>query len=142
MYFKLKLCYTVSIIYFIICMNYYIEVLKKYAIFKGRATRSEFWYFTLVNTIIFVVLALIDQRLFDASFLEDRGPLSTAYFLITLIPTLAVSARRLHDINYSGWLLLINAIPIGSLVLLVFFTRDSNKDQNQYGPNPKLAPIN
>jgi uncharacterized membrane protein YhaH (DUF805 family) len=123
-------------------MNYYIKAIKMYANFKGRATRSEFWYFTLFASIILICLVLVDYYVFKTFFFEDIGPLSGVYFIITLIPSLAVSARRLHDINQGGWFLLLNILPIGSIILLVLFTRDSYKNQNKYGPNPKLVASN
>jgi uncharacterized membrane protein YhaH (DUF805 family) len=115
-------------------MNWYIEVLRKYAVFNGRAQRTEYWMFFLFNIIITVVLGLID-RLFGIS-----GVLSGIYGLAVLIPGIAVSIRRLHDTNRSGWWLLISLVPvIGTIVLLVFMVQDSQPDTNQYGPNPRAA---
>lgn len=108
--------------------NWYVEVLKKYAVFEGRARREEFWMFTLVNLIVSIVLQLIHPLL---------GGL---YSLAVLVPSLGVGARRLHDTNRSGWLLLIGLIPlIGIIVLIVFWVQDSQPGSNRYGPNPKGA---
>lgn len=115
-------------------MNWYIEVLKKYAVFDGRAHRTEYWMFVLFNVIITILLGLIDG-LFGI-----LGVLSGIYGLAVLIPGIAVSIRRLHDTNRSGWWLLISLVPvIGTIVLLVFMVQDSQADTNQYGPNPKAA---
>ena len=107
--------------------NYYIEVLKKYAVFSGRARRAEYWYFYLFNFLIGFVLALISE-----------GILAGIYSLGTLIPGLAVSVRRLHDTNRSGWWLLIGLIPfIGNIILIYFLAQDSQPGENKYGSNPK-----
>jgi uncharacterized membrane protein YhaH (DUF805 family) len=116
-------------------MNYYVEVLQKYAVFSGRARRAEYWIFTLVNLIISAVLYGIDSAL------GMGGILSGVYGLAVLIPGLAVGARRLHDTNRSGWWLLIGIIPIiGAVILIIFFIQDSQPGPNQYGPNPKEGP--
>lgn len=113
-------------------MNYYLSVLKKYAVFSGRARRAEYWYFVLFNNIIIIVLGIID------GVIGSGGILGGIYYLAVLIPVIAVSVRRLHDTNHSGWWLLISLFPlIGAIVLLVFLVRDSQPGQNQYGPNPK-----
>ncbi|MGB7292897.1 MAG: DUF805 domain-containing protein [Thermodesulfobacteriota bacterium] len=115
-------------------MNWYIEVLKKYAVFDGRAHRTEYWMFVLFNVIITILLGLIDG-LFGI-----LGVLSGIYGLAVLIPGIAVSIRRLHDTNRSGWWLLISLVPvIGTIVLLVFMVQDTQPGTNEYGPNPKAA---
>ena len=112
-------------------MNYYLDVLKKYAVFEGRAARKEYWMFALFNIIIGVILTLIG-RLIGFNFLMS------IYTLAILLPGLAVTARRLHDTGRSAWWILIGLIPfIGAFVLLVFATLDSQPGQNQYGANPK-----
>ena len=112
-------------------MNWYLTVLKKYATFSGRARRQEFWMFALINFIIMVILSALDMAL-------GIGLLSGIYALGVLIPSLAVGARRLHDIGKSGWWQLVGLIPlIGLIVLIIFFVMDSNPGDNPYGPNPK-----
>ena len=108
--------------------NYYVEVLKKYAVFEGRARRAEFWTFALVNLIVTIVLNLIS------------GIVGGIYGLAVLVPSLAVGARRLHDTGRSGWWQLIGLVPlIGIIVLIVFFVQDSQPGSNEHGPNPKGA---
>ena len=107
--------------------NWYVEVLKKYAVFEGRSAREEFWVYALVNLIVTVVLHLILPLL------------GTIYALAVLLPSLAVGARRLHDIGRSGWWLLLSLLPPISLVLLYFFVLDSQPGTNEYGPNPKTG---
>jgi uncharacterized membrane protein YhaH (DUF805 family) len=115
-------------------MNWYLDVLKKYAVFNGRARRTEYWMFFLFNIIIAIVLAVIE------GIIGSPGVLGLIYGLAVLLPGIGVSIRRLHDTNRSGWWLLIGLVPvIGAIVLLVFFVQDSQPGENQYGPNPKAA---
>ena len=114
-------------------MNWYLGVLKKYAEFSGRARRKEFWMYTLFNVIIMVVLTVIDGFI-------GIPILSGIYALGVLLPGIAVSARRMHDIGKSGWWLLIGLVPfLGAIVLIIFFVMDSNPGDNRFGPNPKAA---
>jgi uncharacterized membrane protein YhaH (DUF805 family) len=115
-------------------MNWYIEVLKKYAVFSGRARRMEYWMFVLFNFIIAIVIGIVE------GILGSPAILSMIYSLAVLIPSIAVSMRRLHDIGRTGWWLLIAFVPlIGAVVLLVFMVLDSQPGSNAYGPNPKGA---
>ncbi len=114
-------------------MNWYLGVLKKYTVFSGRAQRAEYWYFTLFNLIIILVLGFIDGLLGTAPVLGG------IYLLAVLLPAIAVCIRRLHDTDRSGWWLLLGLIPLAGLVLLVFMVLDSTSGENQYGPNPKGA---
>ncbi|MGQ0595068.1 MAG: DUF805 domain-containing protein [Gammaproteobacteria bacterium] len=121
-------------------MRWYFEVLKKYAMFKGRARREEYWYFVLFNTLITIGLGMIDgvTGLFSPE--AGVGLLSGLYSLAVLIPSIAVSVRRLHDTDRSGWWLLISLVPlVGAIVLLVFLVLDSQPGENQYGSNPKAS---
>ena len=123
-------------------MNWYLKVLQNYAVFSGRARRKEYWYFVLFNLIITMVLAAIDSFLIHPSFSQQYGIslLPTIYSLAVLIPSLAVSVRRLHDIGRSAWWLLLLLMPIiGGIVLLIFALLDSDPDVNEYGPNPKIT---
>ncbi|MGZ5043669.1 MAG: DUF805 domain-containing protein [Methylobacter sp.] len=121
-------------------MNWYLEVLKKYAVFNGRARRKEYWYFLLISTVISIVLVLIDSVIGTLSEEAGIGLLSGIYSLAVLIPGISVAIRRLHDTDRSGWWFLIALIPIiGGIVLLIFMVLDSAPGDNQYGPNPKVA---
>lgn len=121
-------------------MNWYIEAIKKYAVINGRARRKEYWYFFLFNTLITLVIVFAEAFTGNLDPDTGYGLLSGIYTLALLIPSIAVSIRRLHDINRSGWWLLIVLIPlIGPIVLLVFFATDSKEDENEYGISPKLA---
>jgi len=119
-------------------MNWYIKcVAEKYADFSGRARRSEYWYFSLVNAIISIILEVVSGVL-QRSVGDIAEFLPILYFLAVFIPSIAVGTRRLHDTGRSGWWQLIGLVPIiGAIVLIVFTVQDSSFDRNQYGPNPK-----
>ena len=120
-------------------MNWYLEVLKKYAVFNGRARRKEYWMFFLFNIIIGLVLGFIEGFVGIASE-SDQSVLASLYMLAVFLPGLAVGVRRLHDTGRTGWWLFIAFVPIiGAIVLLVFMVQDSKTGDNQYGPNPKEA---
>ena len=105
----------------------YVNVLKNYVTFSGRATRSEYWYFILVNFIIAVLIGIIGV-------LVHLPVLSDLYSLAILLPSFAVGARRLHDTDRSGWWLLIGLIPlVGAIVLLVFFVQKGTEKENRFG---------
>lgn len=112
-------------------MDWYLAVLKKYAVFSGRAHRKEYWMFVLFNFIVSIGLAVIDGMLLG-------GPLlSFIYMLGILLPSLAVSVRRLHDTNRSAWWILIVLVPlIGGLIFLVFMIMKGDEESNQYGAVP------
>jgi uncharacterized membrane protein YhaH (DUF805 family) len=120
-------------------MNWYLEVLKKYARFDGRAGKKEYWYFSLFSFIIIVVLSVIDMMTGTFNDTVGLGLLSGIYTLAVLIPSIAVTVRRLHDTDRSGWWMLINATLIGVIVFLVFTAQDGTPGDNQYGSNPKVG---
>jgi len=120
-------------------MSWYLEVLKKYATFGGRARRKEYWMFVLFNVIFTIVALIIDSVLGTRSEETGYGLFNGLYGLAVLLPSLAVLVRRLHDIGKSGWWFFIALIPlIGSIWLLVLLATDSQPGENQYGPNPKM----
>jgi len=116
-------------------------VLKNYANFTGRARRAEYWYFILANFILIIPFYGIGMIgvLTENSILSTLGlAVYVIVILATLVPTLAVAVRRLHDINKSGWFYFIVLIPlIGSIILLVWFFTDGNRFTNNYGSDPK-----
>jgi len=105
-------------------MNWYLMVLKNYAGFDGRARRKEYWMFTLVTTIISVILSVIGQTM-------ELPYLDSFYSLAVLLPTIAVGVRRMHDTNRSGWFILI---PLYNLYLAII---EGDAGENKYGPDPK-----
>lgn len=112
-------------------------VFQKYAVFEGRARRSEYWWYYLGYSVVSLVLSSLARAV-------GSGGLSTAVSVIAgivglacFVPTLAVTARRLHDTGKSAWWMLLYLTCIGGIVILIFCAMDSQPGDNQYGPNPK-----
>jgi len=134
-------------------MKWYLKTIKEnYANFSGRARRKEYWMFTLISGLISLILYAI---MFGGIKMDNQpltfigGALYRLYILAVLVPSLAVKARRLHDIGRSAWWYLIIFTGIGVIVLLVLFCTDSEVGENQWGPYPKaresghiLKPVN
>ena len=115
--------------------QYFIEAFKKYAVFKGRARRAEFWWFILCYTVIYFIVDFLGAKMGLVAYSIDSdfsiNILSTLASLVFLLPSLAVSIRRMHDTGKSGWLLLV---PIYNIVLCA---TAGTSGPNQYGPDPK-----
>jgi uncharacterized membrane protein YhaH (DUF805 family) len=112
-------------------MKWYFEVLQKYAVFDGRASRTEFWMFALFSALISSILPFVGE------FVEIPN-LAPVYGLVVLLPSLAVTVRRLHDTERSGWWLFVVLVPcIGAITLLMFMIEDGAPGRNKYGVNPK-----
>ncbi len=110
-------------------------VLERYAKFDGRAGRAEYWWFTLAQFVIYLVLLFLMQV--TAFFLV----IYILFALATIIPSIAVAIRRLHDTNKTGWLLLLGLVPfVGGIILLVFMILAGDRQSNQYGPVPASVP--
>ena len=134
-------------------MKWFIKCFKDYANFKGRASRAELWYFLLFWSIFYVIIILIDRQigynfislkdlplneyLPIGKFYSDVGILVFFYRPLTIIPSIAVVIRRLHDMNMSGkWTLLFLIPPIG-ILLLLYLAKSGDNDENQYGSVPE-----
>jgi uncharacterized membrane protein YhaH (DUF805 family) len=125
--------------------NYKKVVFENYANFKGRARRSEFWYFVLASMIISFVLQLIEGAFgLQIVLAESQGQevaigiISSIYGLAVMVPGLAIWVRRLHDTEKSGWTLLMSLIPlIGAILLLVYAAKEGTAGINKYGKDPK-----
>ena len=111
-------------------MNWYLAVLKNYAGFSGRARRAEFWQFALIHFIIYIVL-------YAVGFAMHNFLLVGLYWLATIVPFLAVSARRLHDTGRSGWWSLLWFTCIGWIALIIFWAQEGPAQPNEHGPSPK-----
>lgn len=141
-------------------MTWYLAVLKKYAGFRGRARRREYWTFALVNAIIGIVLVVIGKltkmpgiATFGIGMSRNGlgvfgiGVFSNpivfqVYALATFLPFLAVEVRRLHDIGRPGWWWLFGLVPVlGWIVLVVFCATDGVAGDNRYGPDPKARDL-
>jgi uncharacterized membrane protein YhaH (DUF805 family) len=130
-------------------MSWYLVGLRKYATFSGRARRKEFWFFTLVDRLVFIGLiglaaaaAAASDRAGREGFADvlHQGMIGVLflYWAVSLLPNIAVQARRLHDTGRSGWYMLLGFIPfIGPFVLLVFLCTEGSYGPNEHGPDPK-----
>ena len=108
------------------------SVFSQYATFSGRARRSEYWFFVLFNYVISAALGFLGRYMFLFSIL------SGLYSLAVLIPSLAVTWRRLHDIGKGGgWYFMVLVPLVGWILLIIWLCRDSQPGENAYGPNPK-----
>jgi len=121
-------------------IDYALTPLRKYADFRDRARRAEYWWFYLFVIIAFTVASIIDSLLGFGGSVGPYGILSALLGLAMLIPSLAAGVRRLHDTDRSGWWLLMALIPlIGLLVLLVFYVSEGTRGDNRFGPDPKFV---
>lgn len=128
-------------------MQWYLKVVRdNYANFDGRARRMEYWMFELINLILIVALGIVWAIVSAVTRSAGLSILFIAlyclYALAMIIPSLAVSVRRMHDTGRSGWWLLINFVPfIGGIWFLVLTILDGDPGNNAYGPSPKAAPV-
>ena len=113
-------------------MEWFVKVFQRYADFEGRSRRKEYWMFTLFNLIFIYGLMIL------MSFSPLLMIIYLIYLLATIIPSLAVAVRRLHDVEKSGWFILLGFIPlVGAVILLVWMVSEGTKGPNKYGPDPK-----
>jgi uncharacterized membrane protein YhaH (DUF805 family) len=109
-------------------------VLEKYADFTGRARRSEYWWFTLANIVAVIILLVL------VAVSNIFWVLYAIYAIGLIVPSIAVTVRRLHDTDKSGWWIFIALVPfVGGIILLVFMCIDSTRGPNQFGPSEKYA---
>ena len=111
-----------------------IVVLERFAQFTGRAGRAEYWWFYLANLIVTAILLLL---ILAWTYLFV---LAVIYGLAMIVPSIAVAIRRLHDTDRSGWWLLLGVIPLGFIVLVVFYVMEGTPGPNQYGPPAPSEP--
>ncbi|GAB7023266.1 DUF805 domain-containing protein [Salidesulfovibrio brasiliensis] len=117
-------------------MKWFIKVVKNFAVFKGRASRREYWMFILFFILFSLVLAFIDGLIGTFDPVSGFGLLSGLFALLMLLPNIAVTVRRLHDTGRSGLWALAFVIPILNLVLFIFMLLPSSYGDNKYGPDP------
>jgi uncharacterized membrane protein YhaH (DUF805 family) len=126
-------------------MNWYLEVLRKYAVFSGRSRRKEYWFFVLIDTIVYTFLSIVDivsDIIIYGEWSSETsvGFATIIYVLLTIIPRIALMVRRLHDTGKSGfWLFSLIIPPIGIIILFIFSVLDSDHGDNKYGQNPNLS---
>ena len=131
-------------------VNYYSKAFRQYATFSGRARRTEFWMFTLVNLAVasvggtlFLMSALLDYFVFDNPAVSIVvWSVFAVFALVTLLPSLAVTVRRLHDTDRSGWFILLGFVPlVGEIILVVLLVMEGTRGPNRFGADPKADPI-
>mgnify|MGYP006288351715 CR=1 FL=1 len=121
-------------------MSWFLAVLRQYATLRGRARRKEYWMYLLVYVGLYILLMLVDALTGTFDLESERGLLSGLFMLGTVVPSIAVAVRRLHDIDRSGWWLLLGLVPlVGQIVLLYFLIQEGDEGDNTYGPDPKAA---
>jgi uncharacterized membrane protein YhaH (DUF805 family) len=105
-------------------------LMKRYADFAGRSIRSEYWYWVLFSLIASIILSIIDSIVFDRS---SNGPFEIIFSLATLVPSIAVGIRRLHDIDKSGWWVLISLTIVGIIPLIYWYCQPGTPGKNNFG---------
>ncbi|PCS23395.1 DUF805 domain-containing protein [Candidatus Enterovibrio escicola] len=118
-------------------MNWYIGVLKQYAVFKGRVRRKEYWMFIMFNMLFSTILSQLDKIIGTYHPELGFGTLSVIYGIAVFLPTLSVTVRRLHDYDYVGWWALLGLVPFGVILLLILHAREGTKGDNRFGSDPK-----
>ena len=116
-------------------------VIENYANFEGRARRSEYWYFVLAQFLLNIIAMFFGAFIVEGIGADGLISVFAGVYILALlalfIPSLAVGVRRLHDTGKSGWFYLLSLIPLGGIVLFVFFIQDSEPGSNKWGENPK-----
>jgi uncharacterized membrane protein YhaH (DUF805 family) len=113
-------------------LDWYLKVVRdNYANFDGRARRSEFWYFGLMNAIVYIIFLVLSMV---AGFFMY---IYWVYSLAVLVPSIAVGVRRLHDVGKSGWFYLLAFIPLVNIYILVLFCTEGTRGPNEFGADPK-----
>lgn len=122
-------------------MDWFLDAFKyKYLDFTGRARRTEYWMFMLFHFLIIILLAVLSAVLGDIGVSTVGTFLLVVYILMSFLPALALTVRRLHDTGRSGWYYLLNFIPyVGGIIIFIFTVMDSELGHNNWGPNPKAA---
>lgn len=108
---------------------------RNYAGFSGRAPRSEYWYFCLFVGLMGIICSILDMALFHPS--HSTGPIGAIFTIATLLPSIAVTVRRLHDVDRGGWWFLLILIPlVGAVIILIWSCTKGTTGPNRFGPDP------
>ena len=121
---------------------------QNYVNFKDRTSRGGFWWYVLAYLIAAIILSFVDSALFGGGSAEisasdgvavsySSGPLVSLWMLVNIIPSIAISARRMHDTNRTGWLQLLGLIPLlGWIFLIYVYVQKGNVGENRFGADP------
>ena len=117
--------------------------LKRYAEFTGRSRRKEYWMFVLLSIGIYIIASILDRIAgMNGMIAGTYGPITALVALGLLVPSLAVSVRRLHDSDRSGWWLLLGLVPIvGEIIVLVLMVLEGTRGANRFGADPKAGEV-
>jgi uncharacterized membrane protein YhaH (DUF805 family) len=110
---------------------------NKYAVFSGRASRSEYWFFVLFGILGGIISAIIDTMILGYS-AEVNGPINLIFSVALILPSISVAARRLHDLDKSGWWQLLWITIIGGILIIIWHATEGTKKNNSYGKAIKL----
>ena len=110
---------------------------NKFAVFSGRASRSEFWFFVLFGFLGGIIAIIIDVMILGYPY-EENWPINLIFSVAIIIPSIAVAARRLHDINKSGWWQLLWITIIGGILLIIWHATEGENKKNKFGPPIKF----
>ena len=105
---------------------------NKFAVFSGRASRSEFWFFVLFGFLGGIITVIIDVMILGYPY-EENGPINLIFSVALIIPSISVAARRLHDINKSGWWQLLWITIIGGILLIIWHATEGENKKNKFG---------
>lgn len=118
-------------------MKWYLRALKHYAVFRGRASRKEYWSFVVFQVLAVLVISAAERELAIANPEILFGWFTAGFLVLTLLPGLGITIRRLHDTGRSGWWGLLHALPVlGTLLLQAFMLPAGARGANRYGPPP------
>jgi uncharacterized membrane protein YhaH (DUF805 family) len=120
--------------------SWFLLALRRYAQFSGRSRRKEYWFFTLFLVLASIVALGLDMALGTMDEEPGAGLLGGLLTLALLLPSIAVTIRRLHDTGRSGWWMLVFLIPVIGLVGFYFMVKDGDAGDNRFGPDPKAEP--
>ena len=109
---------------------------SKYAVFSGRASRSEYWFFALFGILGGIVAIIIDVMILGHSLDNEYTPINSIFSLVLIIPSIAVTCRRLHDVNKSGWWILLPFTIIGIIPLIIWNVSKGTEGKNRFGEYP------
>lgn len=118
---------------------------SNYVTFAGRASRSAYWYWILFYLLVDIGCRILDAAVFIDPMTQlgedgESGPIELVFLLLTALPTLALSVRRLHDIDRRGWWVIVGAIPIiGVIVLVIWYCTLGTEGDNRFGPDPRMT---